>query len=313
MEKRSNEKFDVVTGAFGFTGKYITKLLLEEGGAEGKRVKTLTAHPNRPDPFGGKVETMPFNFDDTHKLVESIRGAHTVYNTYWVRFNHGRVTFGGAVANVQNLIHAAKKAGVKRFVHISITNPDLDSSSPYFEGKALMEKTLIESGLSYALLRPTVLFGTEDILFNNIAWLLRRFPVFVIPGTGEFRLQPVFVEDLAALAVDAAKKTDDMIIDAVGPETFSFTELVRLIKEATGSSSFIVKGIPPDLAWLLTKLIDPIVGDVILTRHEVAELMDERLVSYAPPTCPTRYSEWLKTNGKEMGKRYASELKRHYK
>ncbi|MEE9613651.1 MAG: NAD(P)H-binding protein [Thermodesulfobacteriota bacterium] len=305
--KEPAKELNVVTGAFGFTGKYITKLLLEHG----IRMRTLTGHPDRPDPFDGRVEVRPFNFDDPSAMVESLRGASTVYNTYWVRFNHGRTTFGQAVANVQNLIRAAAEAEVKRFVHVSITNPDEDSTSGYLRGKALMERTLKESGLSYAIVRPTVLFGREDILFNNIAWLLRRFPAFAIPGTGDFRLQPVFGEDVARLAVELAGKEENVVRDAVGPETYSFKELVYLIRKRVKSRALLFS-CPPRLAQLLTTMLNPIVGDVILTRDEVDKLGTDTLVSFGPPTCPTRFSAWLEENADWYGVHYASEIKRHF-
>lgn len=304
----SEQGFKVVTGAFGYLGKYITRILLERG----ERVKTLTGRPERPNPFGVPVEAAPFHFDDPARLVEELSGADTVFNTYWVRFNRGRTTFAGAVANSQNLIRAAVEAGVKKFVQISITNPDESSRLPYFRGKAAIEKTLTNSGLSYAIVRPTVLFGEEDILLNNIAWLLRRLPFFGVFGNGEYRIQPVFVGDVAELAVKLAFETGNTIVDAVGPETFSFDELVRLIRRRVGSRS-VVTHIPPVVALLVAGILNIVLRDVIITRDEITGLMSEKLVSYGPATCPTRFGEWLAEKGSQMGRRYASELERHYR
>ena len=198
---KENGKFDVVTGAFGYTGKYITRRLL----AAGREVRTLTGHPHRPDPFGGRVQIAPLDFRNLVGLVESLRGASVLYNSYWVRFSHGRVTFDDAVANSKILIQAAREAGIRKIVHISIANPSLDSHLPYYAGKAKVEKAIFDSGLPYAILRPIVIFGKADILINNIAWFVRHFPVFAIPGSGEYEIQPIFVEDMADLAVDAAR------------------------------------------------------------------------------------------------------------
>jgi uncharacterized protein YbjT (DUF2867 family) len=201
-----------VTGAFSYSGKYITKRLLERG----EEVVTLTGHPNRPDPFAGRVKTFPLDFNNEIELKESLKGADVFINTYWVRFDRGTNTQPQAVENTRKLVNAAKAAGVKRIVHISITNPSADSPLPYFWGKAANEKAVIGSGLSYTILRPTVLVGSEDILINNIAYLLRRFPFFLLPGDGSYRLQPVCVEDLANLAVDAVYRNDNYIIDEIG-------------------------------------------------------------------------------------------------
>ena len=296
-----------VTGAFSYSGKYITRHLLERG----EEVITLTGHPNRPDPFSGKVKAYPLNFEDESELVTSLQGVHTFYNTYWVRFDKGDNTQPRAVENTRKLIGAAVKAGVQRIVHISITNPCADSHLPYFWGKAANEQAVKESGVSYAILRPTVLFGAEDILINNIAWLLRRFPFFAIPGDGSYRLQPVFVDDLAKLAIDAGYAQDNILWDAVGPGIFTFKEMVRLISRTLGLSRGLLH-VPPGLALAAAQFLSAIVGDVLLTPEEVDGLMAGLLVSNEPPRCETRLQDWLEENKDSVGVHYASELKRHY-
>jgi NADH dehydrogenase len=301
-------ELDVVTGAFGYTGKYITRRLLSMG----KRVRTLTGHPNRENPFGDQVSVSPFNFDDPAALTKSLRGATTLYNTYWVRFSHGQVTFDRAVENTKTLIRAAEQAAVRRIVHVSITSASEDSPLPYFRGKGLLERAIIHSRLSYAIVRPTVIFGAEDILINNIAWLLRRFPVFVVPGSGDYGLQPVSVKDMAEIAVDAAHHDEDVIVDAVGPETYTFDELVRLIAAKIRSRARIIH-LRPGLALFLSRLLSYVVNDVLLTRDEVEGLMSNLLVSESAPTGQTRISDWLDQNADSVGAKYASELKRHYR
>jgi len=188
-------------------------------------VRPLTGHPTRPNPFGDRIEVVPFDFEDRRKLTEHLRGTKTLYNTYWVRFPRGEVTFERAVANSEILVQAAVDAGVDRIVHVSITNPSEDSPFPYFRGKARVEQIIRESGLGYTLVRPTVIFGTEDILINNIAYILRRVPVFGIPGSGSYRFRPVAVEDMADICVRSGASEADEVIDAVGPETFTFEDL----------------------------------------------------------------------------------------
>jgi NADH dehydrogenase len=298
----------VVTGASGYTGKYITRRLL----AAGKKVRTLTGHLGRPHEFGSRIDIAPLQFRDHRALAESLSGAECLFNTYWVRFNYGKATFGRAVANTKVLIRAAREAGVQKIVHVSITNPSLDSALPYFRGKAELEAALQSSGIRHAILRPTVIFGFEDILVNNIAWLLRRFPLFAIPGGGDYRLQPVFVEDLAELALRAAEEEADRILDAVGPEIFTFNEFVRLIASHMQSRARIVH-LPPRPTLLLSSLVGAAVRDRVLTQDEIAGLMADLLVSQGPPTGQTRFSNWLKNHAHVLGTRYASELARHYK
>ena len=296
-----------VTGAFSYSGKYITRRLL----ARGEQVITLTGHPDRPDPFNGQVRAFPLDFANAAELTESLRGIETLVNTYWVRFDKDTNTQPAAVDNTRRLVDAAAAAGVKRIVHISITNPSADSHLPYFWGKAANEKAVTDSGMSYAILRPTVLFGTEDILINNIAWLLRRFPFFALPGDGSYRLQPVFVDDLAALAAEAVFERGDSVRDAVGPDIFSFREMVGLIGKTIGARRPLIS-VPPRLALTAAQFLSLFVRDVMLTPEEVDGLMAGLLVSKEPPLCKTRLANWLEENKKSVGENYASELKRHF-
>ncbi len=300
-------ELDVVTGAFGFTGKYIAGRLLKLG----RRVRTLTGHPNRPNPFGAAVEVAPLNFADPAGLVKGLSGADTLYYTYWIRFPYRGVTFADAVANSRRLFAAAREAGVRRVVHISIVNPSPDSPLPYFRGKAQVEEALMATGLPYAVVRPTVIFGPEDILFNNIAWMLRRFPVFAIPGAGDYRLQPVFVDDVARIAVEAGRGEANLIVEAAGPEIYTFKELVSLIARKVGSRARLLH-VPPGVALLLAGLIGRLVGDVVLTRDELSGLMGNLLVAAGPATGEVRFSRWLGENAHRVGLAYASEVRRHY-
>jgi uncharacterized protein YbjT (DUF2867 family) len=297
----------IVTGAFGQTGKYITRRLV----AAGQRVRTLTGHPNRANEFGERIEIAPLDFSDPAGLVKNLRGADCLFNTYWVRFNYGPSTFERAVANTRMLFAAAKDAGIRKVVHISITNPSLDSPLAYFRAKAQLEHALRHSGLDCAILRPTVIFGPESILINNLAWFLRRFPVFGVPGDGNYGLQPVFVEDVAEIAVRAWEESGNGVRDAVGPEIFSFDELVRLIARQVGSGARLVH-VPAGQALLLTKILGLFVHDRILTREELDGLMAGLLVSKGPPTGPTRFSDWLSAHAQSLGSLYASEIRRHY-
>lgn len=301
-------ELQVVTGAFGFTGRYIARRLL----AEGKRVRTLTGHPQRPDPFDGRVEVAPYEFQRPAALVASLRGAAVLYNTYWIRFPHGAATFEQAVANSRALFDAAAAAGVGRLVHISIVNADPASPFPYFRWKGVLEQAIGDSGLSHAIIRPALLFGQGDIMINNIAWLLRRYPLFAIPGAGDCRLQPIHVDDLAQLALRAARQRENLLLDAVGPEIYTFAGLIRLIAARVGSRARIIH-LPPALAFFLAGKVGNMVGDQLLTRDEAAGLMANLLVSAAPPTGWTRLSDWLAENAASVGLSYASELERHYR
>ena len=298
----------VVTGAFGYTGKYIAQRLLDNGVS----VRSLTRNPQSFSPFGDRVERHPLDFDDFRQLVRSLEGADTLYNTFWVRFARGPVNHDLAVRNSRNLVDAAVEAGVRRFVHISITGASADSPLPYFRGKGQVEDYIRESGLSYSIIRPTVIFGTEDILINNIAWFLRRFPVFPVAGRGDYPVQPIFVDDVAHLAVESASDGGPVVLDAVGPETFTFKELVHQIRKTTGGRAVVVS-LPPPMVLTSATLIGLALRDVVLTREEIDGLMSGHLVSNEPPTAATRLTDWLRDHRDTLGRHYASELARHYR
>ncbi len=299
---------NVVTGAFGYIGRYIAGRLLESGEA----VRTITTNPDKPNPFGAAVEALPYNFDRPDELAASLRGATTLYNTYWVRFEYGGTTFQQAVRNTVALFECAKRAGVERIVHISVTNASMESRLPYYRGKALQEQALIDSRVPYAIVRPTLVFGKEDILVNNIAWLIRKFPIFPIFGSGEYKLQPVYVRDLAAIAVACARDSRSTVLDAIGPETFTFEEFVKLLAVKIKSGVKLVH-LPPAIGIGLGHVIGLAVRDVILTKAELRGLMDGMLTSGQAPNGPTRFSEWLEAHKDEVGSSYSSELRRHFR
>lgn len=301
-------EFQVVTGAFSYTGKYLTQRLLDAG----VDVKTITGHPRRESPFGDRVPAFHFDFDRPERLAETLRGASVLYNTYWIRFDYGEAGYELAVRNTRILFEAARTAGVKRIVHVSIANPSVDSPLPYYVGKAALEEDLKLLGLSWAIIRPTVIFGGEDILVNNIAWFLRRFPVFAMPGDGRYGIQPIFVEDMAELMQRAGADSANTVIDAVGPETYSFEDLVRLIRSTVGSRCRIVH-VPPRLLLPLLWLLGRFVRDVVLTPQEIEGLMAGLLVSKNPPTETTKLSDWLRLHADTVGRGYASEVARHFR
>jgi uncharacterized protein YbjT (DUF2867 family) len=300
--------FDVVTGAFSYTGRYIARRLLSLE----RRVRTLTNHPKRPGAEDMKVDVAPLQFTDRAALVESLRGADVLYNTYWVRFRHGRMGFGEAIANTRRLVGAAAEAGVRKIVHISVSNPSVDSDIDYYAGKARTEEIVRGSGLQWAVVRPTLVFGTGDILINNIAWLLRRMPIFVIPGHGTYRVQPVAVEDVAEIATWAAEQTDNMTLDAAGPDTMTYAELVEGIAIAVGRRPHLVV-MPPRLTLLAADLVSRYMHDVLLTRQELEGLIEELLVSAEKPRGTRRIDNWLLTNADLVGRTYANELDRHWR
>jgi uncharacterized protein YbjT (DUF2867 family) len=299
---------DIVTGAFGYIGRYITAQLLDSG----RGVRTITTHIDKPNPFGERVKAFAYNFDRPDLLRESLQGADILYNTYWVRFNHGSSTFAQAVKNTEVLFQCAVEAGIQKIVHISVTNASSDSPLPYYRGKALQEEAMESCGMQYAIVRPTLVFGKEDILVNNIAWLIRNSPVFPIFGDGQYRVQPVFVDDLAAIAIESAGQTKNHTVDAIGPEEYTFESFVRLIAKTLSRNAVFLRT-PPGLGIILGKVIGFALQDVLLTKEELDGLMTNMLTSDQEPNGRTEFSAWLRENKQSVGSTYCSELERHFR
>ena len=298
----------IVTGAFSYTGRYVARRLLDGGVS----VSTLTRNPDREGPFGGLVPAASLDFSDPDGLRRTMQGAAVLYNTYWIRFGRGRNTFDQAVANSRVLFAAAARAGVGRIVHFSVANASSESRLPYFRGKGQVEEILGETGIPYAIIRPTLVFGEGDLLLNNMAWALRRFPVFPVFGTGDYRVQPIYAGDLAAQAVAAGSQSENTVADAAGPDTFTFEELLRLLAKAVNAWVRLVHT-PPSLGFALTRLAGLLLRDVVLTRDEVDGLMAGLLTSHATPAGTTRLGDWLTDNADALGWRYVSELRRNHR
>jgi len=301
-------QLDVVTGAFSYSGAAIARQLLDRG----HQVRTLTGHPDRA-PAGTQVEIRPLDFAAPDELCRSLAGAHTLYNTYWVRFAHGQASHEAAVANSRVLFGAAAAAGIRRIVHVSITNPSRTSADSYFRGKAMVEEALAECGVpSHAIARPAILFGRGGVLLNNIAWLLRHLPVFAIGGRGNYRLRPIHVDDLAAACTDLGARSDTVTMDAVGPESVTFRQLVVEIRAAVGSHSAIVP-VPGAAIPTLARVLGVVLRDTLLTADEYRS-MTAGLADTAGPAAGTiAVTDWIREHSDELGRRYASELDLHFR
>lgn len=299
---------DLVTGAFSYSGSHIAEALLNRGRA----VRTLTYHPDRRHPLQARVDARPYQFGDVAALARSLDGVTNVYNTYWVRFDHGETTHANAVENSRALFFAARQAGAARVIHLSIANPSLESSLPYYRGKALVERALAEAGMPYSIVRPTWLFGGDrDVLTNNIAWILRRMPVFTVPGDGAYPVQPVHAADLARICVEQSEADGDVIVDAAGPEVMTFEDLIRAVRSAVGARAPILH-VPARLMSAASRGLGILVRDVVLTPDEISGLMAGLLVSHAPALGRIPFTAWLSEHHATLGRAYANELERHF-
>jgi len=301
----TNKTIHAITGAFGYTGKYIAEMLLSQN----KEVITLTNSANRPNPFGDKLKIYPYNFNNVTELVKTLENVKVLYITYWVRFNHTTFKHSEAVENTKKLFDAAKNAGVEKIIYVSISNPSKTSHLEYFNGKAILEEYLMNLGISYSILRPTVIFGKEDILMNNMAWMIRKMPLMGVFGDGKYKIQPIYVEDMAELAIKEGENKNNIIIEAIGPETFEYKELIETIANLIGIKRKIIS-VSHGFGYFMSKIIGWIQGDYVVTREEIDGLTSGLLYTDAKPAGKTKLTEWIKQNKNTLGKVYSNEIKR---
>ncbi len=294
-----------VTGAFGYSGKFVAQKLFDKG----QNVKTFTNSVNKPNPFGKKIEICPLDFKNPKNLTENLKDCDTLINTYWVRFNHKKFNHHEAVENTKILFDAAKNAGIKKIVHVSITNPDKNSKLEYFKGKGELEEYLKNLGISYSIVRPAVMFGEEDILINNIAWAIRNLPIMGTFGCGTYKIQPIHVIDFAQILVDEAENNENNIVNGIGAETYTYRNLIKTIRDIIGIKKPIICA-PPFLGYLVGKKVSKRQNDVTITMPEIRGLMQNLLYVETEPTGKIKLSEWAKSHKDTLGVKYASELKR---
>ena len=307
MDSNENGAVNVVTGVFSYTGGYIARELL----ARGERVRTLSRRPEPGHPLAAEVALGTLQFDDEAALARDLEGAVTLYNTYWIRFPRGAVTWEDVVGNTRVLLRAARAAGVTRVVQFSVANASETSPYGYFRAKARAERALRESGISYAVVRPTLIFGRGEFLLENIAWALRRFPFFLVPGGEGFRVQPVSATEVARLAVELAGRRDDVVADAAGPVVYTLSELVGAVRGAVGATSRLVR-CPAGLVLAAARLGELALGDVLVTREELGALRSNLLTSNAPAVGTAHLEDWLAAEAERLGRAFASERRRNW-
>ena len=303
----ADNQLDAITGAFGFTGRALAERLL----ADGRELVTLSRRSGDGDPLRERLRVKPFDTDRPDRLVAALTSVDTLFNTFWIRFPRGAMTYERAVAQSAVLVAAARDAGVRRVVHVSVVNAAPDGPTPYVRAKAALEAIVRSSGLEWVIVRPTLTYGPGDILINNLAWALRRLPVYGLPGLGHYTVQPVHVDDVTRICAEAGSMDAGQTIDAAGPEILRYRDLVSMVRDAIGSRSIVVP-MPPALVLAAARLLGPVVRDVVLTRDEVRELTSSFLTSLQPARGTTRISEWLPANAASLGRAWASELQRNY-
>jgi len=299
----------LITGASGFIGGAVTERIVDRA-----EVRSLTSHPAK-NRFGARVPSFPYEFDRPDRMAAAFRGVDVFVNSYYVRFRYRDKTFERAVAESRALIELARSAGVRRIVHVSVSNAREDSDLPYYSNKARIERLVSESGIEHTILRPAIVVGRGDILVNNIAYFLRRMPVFTVFGDGSYRAQPMTLDafaDIAVEAIDGAHASQTIAV--AGPIDWPFIDMVRAVRSAVGSRTAVVQA-PPFVALAGLKVAGLFLRDVVLTSDEIKGLTREYLYADRPVRRGVDFSTWLadESVASRLGLEYASELARHFR
>jgi NADH dehydrogenase len=149
-------------------------------------------------------------------------------------------------------------------------------------------------------------------LVNNLAWLLRHLPVFAVGGRGAYRVRGIHVEDLARLCVELGARNDTVVVDAVGPQSVTFKQLVDAVRAAVGSHA-VVLPVPGPLLTALSNALNLLLRDTLLTHDEYQALAHGLADSDGPATGTIVLTDWIAEQGPTLGRRYANDLERHFR
>ncbi len=274
-----------VFGGSGFVGRYVVRALVKKG----YRVRVATRRPHlaldmKVAGVVGQVELMQANVRNEASVERAVSGAYGVVNLVGILAESGKQRFASLQAKgAQNIAEAAAAAGVRRFVQISAIGADTKSKSRYAATKAQGEAAVRQAFPGAVILRPSIIFGTEDEFFNRFAGMARFAPVLPLPGGGKMKMQPVFAGDVAASVATAISDASAAgIYELGGPRTYTYRELMVFILKTIDRPRLLVPvpmfamsllGLAGELAAIL-----PFVRP-FLTRDQVVMLGKDNVVA----------------------------------
>jgi uncharacterized protein YbjT (DUF2867 family) len=271
----------VVTGGTGFIGREVVSRLLEEGGVE---VAVTTRYPERPDPWEGRVRKIQAFAGDTISLGKAFTGADTVVHA--IQFPNapvedpakGRTYMEVDGRGTEAAVGVARKLGVRRFVYLSGAGAGKGLAQPWFKAKDIAERAVRESGMEYAIVRPSWIYGPGDHSMNRFIWFCRHLPLVPVIGDGRTPVYPAYVKDVARALVDLVRREDarDTVLEIGGPQRLTMDDVIRTIQEVLGRRRPLVhhpeglmKALVRPMALLPNPMLSPGAVDFITQTVEI--------------------------------------------
>ncbi len=263
----------LVTGATGFIGAEI----LRRGSARGWRMRGLARRPDRAEALGRlpHVELFRGDIGETGDLGEALEGVTALVHLVGIIVETRAQSFREThVTGTENVLRAARNAGVRRYVHMSALDVEAGrNSSEYYRTKWAAEEAVRASGLTATIFRPSLVFGPDDEFFNRLALGIRWSPVVPLPGGGRTRFQPVWVGDVAECFLQAARMeaTPEPVYDLAGPVVLTLREIVSVLARILGKRRATVP-VPVAPLKLAAGLAERILSRPPLTRDQLKML-----------------------------------------
>jgi len=267
-----------VFGGTGFVGRRVVRHLSESG----VTVRIASRHPTRTE--GDNTEQIVADAHDERSVEAAVADADGVVNAISLYVEHGGDTFHSVhVEAAARIARMARRAGAKRFLHLSGLGAEPASPSPYIRNRGEGEATVQAAFPGAVVIRPAVIFGADDAFLTTILGLLRTLPAYPLFGDGRTRLQPVYVGDVAAAISHILRQTQRPypIYELAGPRVYSYEELLRTISRAAGLRPVLVR--MPFAFWGAVAGLAEFLPRPPLTRNQVELMQIDTTASNSRP------------------------------
>ncbi len=259
-----------VTGGTGFVGRNLVNRLLSDN----HEITILANRQSAKELFGKKVRAVSGSVHNFSDLIPAFQESQVVYHLVGIIAETRKNTFEKTVAEgTKNIVAACREAGVKKIIYLSSLGTSANAQSAYHKTKYLAEQSVINSGLEWVIFRSSIIYGKGDGFLTIMSKIIRMLPFVPIFGDGEYKLQPIHINDLTEVMAAAAmdSRAVGQIIDLGGPEQLEYVQVINYLKQALGKKRLnfhIPFGVIKPMAVLMELFLKP----APLTRDQLTML-----------------------------------------